>query len=438
MDSTFDQRSASPASRRQMRRAWLSLTLGGVVFLLIVSGLVLAGTYYFRHATQPETATLSIVGGSGALIRSPGDSDFRLITGNTTLAEGDEVSTTLGTVLWVTMFDGSTLEIAEDTVVKIERMRSSRFFNSTKHIVLRSLHGTIYVAMSPRGEYGYSEMTVRSESAEVTMADGNGSAGVGSFLVEVQSLDPGAPEGSSSQWTRAAVLRGAATLRTDDRLLRLVDDQQVRVEEDGTIGEIMSAVRELIADGSFRYGLSSWVEFHDAGQGEDAPTVSGAVELVNEWVNGESVVAVEFLRGAGDFSPAQTGIRQRIGQTLRVYSSIRLQFDLKIAAQDPPGGGAQLDQFPLVVELNYVDIIGEERQWTRRFYAIRDEDNPVPLETAVPIDLHTWEHVIFELHNLSPLPRQITSLVLYSSGQSYQTLVTNLSLTSSELGQSGQ
>ncbi len=180
------------------------------------------------------------------------------------------------------------------------------------------------------------------------------------------------------------------------------------------------------------------MEFHDAGEGGDAPIVSGAVELVNEWVSDESVVAVEFLRGAGDFRPAQTGIRQRIGQTLRVYSSVRLQFDLKIAAQDPPGGGPQLDQFPLVVELNYVDIMGEERRWTRRFYAIESEEHPVPVDIGSRVDLNTWEHVIFELHNLSPLPRQITSLVVYSSGQSYQTLVTNLSLTSSELGQTGQ
>ena len=421
-----------------MQRAWVSLVVAVLTFLLLVSGLVFAGTYYYRHATLPETATLSVVGGSGALIRSPGDSDFRLITGTTTISEGDEVSTTLGTVLWVTLFDGSTVEIAEDTLLKVERMRSSRFLDSTKHFVLRSQYGTIYVAMAPRGEYDYSELTVKTEVAEVTMTDGDGASGVGSFLVEVQSLDPGTPEGAGGQWTRAAVLRGVATLRSDTDVLQLRDDQQVRVEQGGTFGDITPAVRELITDGAFRYGLSSWVEFHGAGQGSEAPTVSGAVELVNEWVSGESVVAVEFLRGAGDTNPAKTGIRQRIGQTLRVYSSVRLQFDLKITAQDPPGGGAELNQFPLVVELNYIDIIGEERQWTRRFYAIENTETPVPHETASRVDLNSWEHVIFELHNLSPLPRQITSLVLYSSGQSYQTLVTNLSLTSSELGQTGQ
>jgi hypothetical protein len=426
------------AALRQVRRAWLSLSIAMLVLVLILAALAAAATFYLRHATQPEQATLDVVGGSGALIRSPGDSDYRLITGNTTLSEGDEVSTSLGTVLWVTLFDGSTVEIAEDTVLKVSRMRSSRFIDSTKHVILEPRHGTIYVAMAPRGQYGYSELTVKTEAATITMADGNGTTGVGSFLVEVQSVVPGAPEGSGDHWTRAAVLRGTAMLHTDSESLRLGDDQQVRVESDGELGDVTSAVRQLISDGSFRYGLTSWVEFHDAGAGGDAPTSSGAVELVTDWINGDGVIAVEFLRSTGDPRPAQTGIRQRIGQTLRVYSSVRLEFHLKISAQDPPGGGSELAEFPLVVELNYVDIMGEERQWTRRFYAVPDPERPVPLDTASRVDLNTWEHVIFELHNLSPLPRQVTSVVLYASGQSYQTLITNVSLTSSELGQSGQ
>jgi hypothetical protein len=123
---------------------------------------------------------------------------------------------------------------------------------------------------------------------------------------------------------------------------------------------------------------------------------------------------------------------------LRVYSSVQLTFHIKISAQDPLAGGADLDQFPLVVELNYIDILGEERQWSRRFYALEDQSQPVPIETGSRVDLDTWEYVIFDLRKLSPLPRQITSVVVYASGRSYQTSVTNISLTSGELGQSGQ
>jgi hypothetical protein len=422
----------------QMRRAWITLFAGLLAFALLAGALVIAGNFYFRHATQPEKAQLTIISGSGALIRSPGDIEFRLITGETEVAENDEISTTLGTVVWVTLFDGSTIEVAEDTVLTLARMRTSRFLSSTKHIVLEPQHGTIYVAMAPRGNFTYSELTVRTEVADVTMADGNGTHGPGSFLVEVQSTDPSVPEDQASHSTRAAVLRGAAILEAGSSRQQLSENEQVQVDGSGQVGEVTTAVRQLVTDGSFRFGLTSWVEFHDAGQSGAVPSTSGSVELVNDWIRGQNVLAVEFLRGTGDPVPARTGIRQRIGQTLRVYSSVRLQFDLKISAQEPVGGGPDLNEFPLVVELNYIDIMGEERQWQRRFYAIADPDVHVPLESGVRVDFNAWEHVIFELHNLSPLPRQITSVVLYASGQSYQTMVTNISLTSSELGRSGQ
>jgi hypothetical protein len=437
--ATFlNQQADVEAGRLQMRRAWITLIAGILLFAMLLGMVGVVASFYFQHATQPEKAQLTIISGSGALIRSPGDVEYRLITGSTEVSEHDEISTTLGTVVWVTLFDGSTVEVAEDTVLRIVRMRTSRFLASTKHIVLEPQHGTIYVAMAPRGDYGYSELTVRTDVANVTMADGNGTHGPGSFLVEVQSTDPALPENEASHSTRAAVLRGAAILEAGDARQQLSENQQVQIDASGQIGEVTTAVRELVSDGSFRFGLTSWVEFHDAGQSGAAPSTSGSVELVNERIRGQSVVVVEFLRGPGNPVPARTGIRQRIGQTLRVYSSVRLQLDLKISAQEPVGGGSELDQFPLVVELNYVDIMGEERQWQRRFYAIADPDNHVPLESGVRVDLNAWEHVIFELHNLSPLPRQITSIVLYASGQSYQTMVTNISLTSSELGRSGQ
>lgn len=429
---------SEPMVKRQMLRAWLAMAAGLLVLATILIGAAAAGTYYYRHATQAETATVTIISGTNALIRSPDDDDWRYITETTTISEGDQVSTTLGTVLWITLFDGSTIEVSEDTVLELARMRSSRFLESTKHVILRPERGTIYVAMAPHGEYRYSELTVEAENARVSMADEEGRTEVGSFLVEVQSVSANAATPSTQRWVRVAVLRGAATLQTESGAQRLLSDNQVRVDPRGVIGPVTPAVRELIVDGSFEYGLSNWVEFHDASNDSPAPTRAGSVELVNESLNGESVVAAELLRGTGDGTPARTGIRQRIGQTLRVYSSVQLAFDIKISAQDPLAGGPDLDQFPLVVELNYIDILGEERQWSRRFYALEDLSNPVPIDVGSQVRLNTWDHVIFDLHNLAPLPRQITSVVVYASGRSYQTSVTNISLTSSELGQSGQ
>ena len=86
-----------------------------------------------------------------------------------------------------------------------------------------------------------------------------------------------------------------------------------------------------------------------------------------------------------------------------------------------------------MIEINYVDVDGHERQWRHGCYAIDDPIRHIPQERATKLQRDTWQRIIFDLRNLSPAPKQITSIVVYASGQSYQTRVANISLTTSEL-----
>jgi hypothetical protein len=322
--SVVEHSSAAFAARRQARRAWAVLVTAVAIFVLLASAAALAGRYYWQHATEREPATLQVISGNGALIRSPGDSDWRIVTETTTIREGDRINTALGTVVWLTMFDGSTVEISEDTIVRIARMRASRFLNSTKHFILEPERGAIYVGMAPHGEYDYVEFTARAGEITLTMADEAGRDEAGAFLFEVApggtpGEDTGAPQ------VRAAVLRGAALLETPRAGQRLEADQQTLVAADGTLGPITHAVRQLIQNGAFAAGLAGWVEFQQQSLETSGVVASGAsVELVSDELAGTEVTAVELLRGAAQVDLAQAGIRQRIGKTLRVYSSLRM------------------------------------------------------------------------------------------------------------------
>src|SRR5688572_18309940 len=97
----------------QVRRAWLVLGAASLTFALLVGGLVAAVTWVYHNATEPEIARLAVVSGTGALVRSPRDSDWRLVSGDVTVREGDRVSTALGTVITLKFFDGSTVEVTE-------------------------------------------------------------------------------------------------------------------------------------------------------------------------------------------------------------------------------------------------------------------------------------------------------------------------------------
>jgi hypothetical protein len=335
----------------QVRRAWIVV---GVSFATFVGLLVLAtalGVWVYQHATEPEIATLEVISGRGALLRSPSDTDWRLVTSDTRVREGDRVSTALGTVVTLTMFDGSTVEVTEDTDLRVTRMRSSRFLQRTKLVVLEPLRGTIYVSMAKRGQYRFSETLVRHGSSRVSMVDGEQQPEAGSFLVEVREPDRAQPT------LRVAVLSGTARISTPLETRALFDAQQVEVAVDGTISAIEDAVRELLTNGDFSDGLRGWVEFQRAAD-TNAQLVQPAasIDLVSERASGGHVTGIEFLLAANGSTVVETGIRQRIGTTLRVHSSLVLDFEVKISDQTPLEGGAAQTAFPLVVELNYVDL----------------------------------------------------------------------------------
>jgi hypothetical protein len=420
------------SGERQVRRAWI-LLIGG--FLLFLALAVLTGSVarsYVAEATQERTATLEPVSGQSLLVRSAGDTDWRLVNERTTLREGDTVSTGAATTGWITLFDQGTIEVSESSLVRVNRMRTSRLLRERKEIEIEPIRGTIYVGMAPRGEFDTSLLRVRSGPATVRMRDEIRSEQTGSFLVEAQRLEPSGDETDPLLSVRVAVLRGEAEVETDldRRILR--SNQQTVVGAIGEMGEITQAVRELVRNGDFSRHFADWVEFHEPGG--DGGAVSGTIERVPVDTDDGRIVAVQISRPSDQTDSWEAGIQQPIGQSLRVHSSLNLSLDLRIDEQRPFGGGAELTEFPVIVKLNYIDIQGQSRSWWHGFYIFDDPANPVPGERATMIPRGEWEHVSIDLRNLEPLPRQISSIVVYSSGHSYRALVSNLSLTSSETG----
>lgn len=417
----------------QMRRAWVTLAVASLAFAALAVTAVVGGFWVSRHATEPRTATISLVSGSGLLIRSPGEAEWRLIDGGQSIREGDRISTALGTVVTLTAFDGTTVEIAEDSIVEVHRLRASRFVDRTKLVTLRPERGAVYVNMAPAGEYGYSEVVVEASGTRVIMASERSRQQHGAFIVEIVS--PGDAASPDQVDVRAAVLQGGATVTSDDLQMVLTANQQTVVDAGGVAGPITAPVRELVVNGAFEHGMDGWVDYREqSAEFAGVVPMDASVDLVTDRLTDGDVVALEIARPSRDQGGiVEAGVRQRIGKTLHVVTSLRLQFDVRIIDQQPAGGGNDLTQFPLVVELMYVDVEGKERSWSHGYYVVADPERPVDEFRASQIERDTWRRVSFDLSNLRPLPRQITSIVVYASGESYQTRVTNVSLTSGEL-----
>ncbi|MEX2425898.1 MAG: hypothetical protein WD401_03955 [Thermomicrobiaceae bacterium] len=427
-----DQTLAIGTTHRFVLRAWILMLAGFAVFLFIFLISSIEVYSYFRDGTQPQTALLEPVSGQGLLLRSAGEEDWRLVSESATVREGDTISTGSATAGWITLFDQSTVEVSENSLVRIKRMRTSRLFTERKEIEIEPLRGTIHVGMAPRGEFNTSSLTVPSGPVTIRMRDEIRSEQTGSFLVETQRLDPGGNEDDPILAVRVAVLRGQATVETDHAQQTLSTNEQVVVGPGGEPGEVTSARREHVRNGDFSRDLADWVEYH--GQSGDPGTDSGTVQRVPTEGGSDSGVAVQFSRSTQTGTSWETGIQQTVGQSLRVHSSLNLGLDLRIDDQHPPGGGDEMTEFPLIVKINYVDLQGQNREWWHGFYVHESVAGPVPGERATRVVQGEWSSVSFDLSDLSPLPRQISSILVYSSGHNYRSFVTNLSLTSSEMG----
>lgn len=421
---------APPAT--QVVRAWLLLLAGFAVFITIVAYSGTTAYSFVREGTQPHTATVEPVSGQSLLIRSDGEQDWRLVSERTTVQEGDRISTGSATAGWITLFDQGTIEVAENSLVRVERMRTSRIFRDKKEIEIEPIRGSVYIGMAPRGEFNSSLMRVSAGPVTVRMRDDLRTDQTGSFLVETQRMNPTGDEDDPILSVRVAVLRGEATVETDHDLRTLAADQQVVVDADSHLGNVTPAMRQLVRNGDFSRDLADWVEYHD--HAGEAAGESGSIERVPVEFDGESGVALQISRSSGAANNWETGVQQTIGQSLRVHSSLNLSLDLRIDEQQPIGGGDALTEYPLIVKLDYIDVQGQDREWWRGFYVIDDLRNPAPEDRATRVQRGEWESISLDLRNLSPLPRQITAIRLYGSGHSYRTLVTNISLTSSETG----
>lgn len=420
---------------QQVVRAWVLLLGGLAAFLALALFTGNVAYSYVLDSTQEQTATIEAVSGQSILIRSEGEQDWRLVTERTDVREGDQISTGSASVAWITLFDNSTIEVSETSLIRVDKMRTSRLFRERKETVIEPIRGSIYVGMAPRGDFNSSIFRVESGPASIKMRDEIRNVQTGAFMVETQRLDRSGGEEDLILNVRVAVLRGIAEVETEQETRTLSANEQVLVDPAGEHGGVTSATREHIRNGDFSHQMSDWIEFHD--HDGEGTTESGQIERVPVEDENRSGVALQLSRSTNAGDNWETGVQQSIGQSLRVHSSLNLSLDLRIDEQRPLGGGDAMTEFPLIVKIDYVDVNGHDREWWHGFYIAENPSEPVPEDVATRVQRSEWTHAEMSLGDLEPLPRQISSIKLYSSGHSYRTHVTGVSLTSSETGDEG-
>ncbi len=444
MNTPGQPRLARSASliQRQTRRAWLCLGSAFAAFIILAGSLAGAGYWYRGHATDKRSVRVELVQGDRAFIRPAVQRNWTAITSPVEANEGDSLQTKSGAQLLLTFWDNSTVQVFENTEVKLSELRATQYLSAASMVTMNQLRGLTKVALGP-GDYHRSRFQVIAGTTTILMKEGDGGAG-GVFIVQATPSDTTIDD--SPLTVRASVRRGVGAVRVANYPdeLRLITNQQTIVAPGQPAGEPTEARHDFVANSQFgpigisgcnlKEQIAPWIAYCTPGQIDGA---FGRLAIVPEMIQGNAVSALEISRSLSSTDPANTGVRQILDNTgVADQTSLDLTADIKVFEQNIPGGGQVGSEFPIIVRINYYDAFNGANTRIWGFYVDPSPDGKIPpnpsLVTAQQVPVGEWTPLRFDLRTLVPQPVRLESIEIYASGQGYRARITNVAIIGSE------
>ncbi|MFB0546665.1 MAG: hypothetical protein ACETWB_07125 [Anaerolineae bacterium] len=393
------------------RMAWTVLLTAFAIFCLVAVGIPLGVRWYIITATVAQDTYLEAVRGT-VLVKEPGRKEASGVTDTKdNVPEGTIVKTdaTSQATLTFRKDDAVTLgtvTLYTRTEVLLQKVRSPKFGISPMPdtIILKVREGRVRVGVASPINSPLS-FEVHTPHAVALVVEG-------SYSVEVTN--------DESQMTAHY---GRVLVWAAEKMVILGWGERTTVASSGSPSDPMPAAQNLIVNGNFRDGLSSWRVYNE--QGVDGGLVDGQVEVVTSG----NRQAVTFSRMGEDGNHCETGIIQRIEKDVRDFTSLKLHIDVRLLYQSLSGGGYLSSEFPIIIRLDYKDSYGIERFWTHGFY-YQNEDN-YPIQNGELILRYRWspyesDNLMETLGNIRPA--YITAIRIYASGWNYQSEVSEAGL----------
>ncbi len=394
-----------------------------LLFGILGSAGFFALSWVKEHATSAQSGSAQVISGKDALWRGSRTSEWTIFDKTITIHEGDEISTELGTVVYISLFDGSTLEVTERSHIRFSRLRASRFSDASQQVQIELISGSVYGAMAPIVDRKYGEIEVVTATARaIVKADRLSTTNPSpTFVVEVNTR--GVPAAIPY---RAAAFRGTLEVRSERDSAMLIGPEQVTIDASGVLTPSDTIRSEMIVNGSFDNNLEGWETTYSAEGREPRERVGRTESVIVDDERAET--ALHIHRGDSTIW-ARTGVRQAIDRTLRLPAALTLTFDVRIEYQGPSVDGRST--VPIGIQLDYTDILGQDRTWTSS-YVLRRDEGIVDSNSTALVTPDEWTKVIIDLENLEPIPRVLGTIVVYASGGGYESNIANLSLTTGE------
>lgn len=419
---------------RRARGVWLALSVCAIVFVALCALVATSLGGYVTTLAVPQTAALDPRPNAHLEVLRNHQLVPESVTDDAILNEGDEVRTGPTDGALLKLFDRSTVQLYFDTVIRLERHRTSRFFSNSRETVIRVKKGTLLVSTASLGEYGESQFALASEGAVAN--------------VEPNSKVRVRVEGAGREQVMSVTVdAGRATLSSRGDEIVLTPDNLGRATGAGPLEGPFPAEVDLIRNGNLSDAPTSGAEQLDGGglgtaawlpiRSEGPPLVTdpGTTSIKTEEVGtlGETYAAV-FKRQGSDNLYTTVGMRQEINRPAEFFDVIELRASLKVMRQEIRAGGPRSDIYPLTIKVIYRDGEQKQHEWKHSFYLHGDPDLP----NSTQVEQFTWTSVsgatipqLFLKSSEAEVGQDIQvieAIEVYGFGRGFESWVTGISL----------
>lgn len=422
--------------------AWVILLLSFSLFCFLVYTVVSLVTDYLSQSVQSQTATVQPGRDRDAnvLVLHKGQPKETLVSREEQVKEGAEIRTDKTSEAVINLFDGSRVNLAPGSRVRLEdsRVEIKNFRRSEKRLVVYVLDGFVTFTVAPfvPGK-DYNKATLKAllpsqgtvPPVEVLFNDPlTGNYVEGTYTVSVSR----SPEDGVRAWLNNKA-RKPVDVRGVGRTVSVGPGQRLPLEQ-GVPGEPgLPGERQLefITNGSFINGVDSWGLLKE--QGSDRGVLDGIYQFDAERI-GDGVQPrgrIWRLDPQAEGNYAETSIVQELNRDVSEYDELWFSIKVKLISQSLPGGGQQGFEYPLFVKIQYLDKAGNQQEFFYGFY-YKAADNRTQVLDQVGLSKKLvqdeWEEYRRNLLDLRVKPARILKIIVGSAGHLYDSYFTDVSI----------
>jgi hypothetical protein len=403
-DAAIARPGRSRAEKRTQRLAWGVIGGAFAVWCALVALIVVSGRAYIGSAATPQNSGLDIQRGVVFYQDSLSQVQARAANGMG-LSEGTLVEAAELTEADVRLFDGSALHLFPGTQVRLDAVRVGRFSDEASRVELSQQRGA--------ARYSVAGSLPNGEGITLTTPHGRVELQRGEYLVWVR--DTGTDVTAYSG--KGHVEQGTAT----DRFRY---EQRIEMPAGAPLASPQPLGENLIKNGDFSSDLTGWepVDVQERGRKD----VAGVRTLESFIIENLPVRGMRVFRDTAKDTHNETGISQQINRDVLPYRNLYINAWVRVDNASLSGGGYVGSEYPMMLQVDYVDTTGGRPSWSHGFYYANPENRPVI--NAEQIQQGAWLHYHGNLVELKDKPAFISSVRVIGSGHDFNAEVARVEL----------